>query len=225
MDAAHSLAFRNGLGNPLFATGAVSLDAVKAYAAEAFTQGNIAVIGSGVSEATLAKLVQSKLSSLPSGSKAQSTTSKYFGGESRISSHGPTSTLFIGFGSTSAAPALSVLAAYLDPTPSLKWTEGTSPLSKLPAGVSAQIVHDTYSDGALFGVLVQGEDVAALKEAGKTVVSALKGVESALKGDAFTKAVAKAKYTVASALESGREVSSTVLAYKVRSYYPPPPVF
>lgn len=200
----------------MFATGAVPLDAVKAYAAEAFTQGNIAVIGSGVSESTLAKLVQSKLSSLPSGSKSASTSSKYYGGESRINSHDPISTLFIGFGTSSPTPALSVLAAYLDPTPSLKWTEGTSPLSKLPAGVSAQVVHDNYSDGALFGVIVQGSDAAALKEAGQTVVQALKGIENALKGDAFTKAVAKAKFAVASALEGTRDVSSTVLAYQVR---------
>lgn len=215
LGVAHSLAFRKGLGNPLFASQPVSLDAIKAYAAQAFTKENVAVVGSGISNSTLAQLVRNKLGSLPSGSNSSSAT-RYFGGESRVSTHGGLPTLFVGFGTEKPAPALSVLAAYLDPTPSIKWTEGTSPLAKLPAGVTAQIVHDAYSDGALFGVLIQGNDVAALTEAGKRAVQAIRGAAEGLKGDAFAQAVTKSKYAVASALENGRDVSSTVLAYKVR---------
>lgn len=217
LDAAHNVAFRNGLGNPLFASRPVSLGAVKAYAARVFTKENVAVIGSGVSETTLVQLVQDKLSSLPSGSQTDSTkATKYVGGESRISSRSGPSTLFIGFGVEKPTEALSVLAAYLDPTPSLKWTEGTSPLAKLPAGVTAQIVHDAYSDGALFGVVIQGEDVAGVTEAGKLAVQALKGAAEGVKSDVFARAVCKSKYAIASALEGGRDVTSSVLAYKVR---------
>lgn len=217
LDVAHGLAFRNGLGNPLFASQPVSLDAIKQYAAQAFTKENIAMIGSGISEATLARLVQNKLGSLPTGLKTvPSTATKYFGGESRVSSPGRPATLFIGFGTEKPTPALSVLAAYFDPTPSLKWTEGTSPLAKLPTGVTAHVVHNAYSDGALLAILIQGEDVAAVTEAGKFAVQAFKGAADGLKDDAFGKAVAKAKYGAASALEGTRDVSSTVLAYKVR---------
>lgn len=222
LDTAHSLAFRNGLGNPIFASHPVPLDAVKDFASKAFTKDNIVVIGSGISDEKLAELVGKKLKTLPSGGAKTtelSKTTKYFGGESRLSVHGSSSTLFIGFGSDKPdAAALSVLAAHLDPTPSIKWTEGSSPLSKLGPGVQVNIVNESYSDGALFGVLLHGEDVDKVKEAGKTAVKALKEAVdgTGLKDDAFKRAVAKAKYTAASALESGREVSSAVLAYKVR---------
>lgn len=217
LDVAHNLAFRKGLGNTLFATAPVALDAVKAFASEAFTKDNVAIIGSGVSDVVLAELVKKKLSSLPAGSKVGSTTTKYFGGASRVSLHGETSTLFIGFGTTQPSPALSVLAAYLDPTPALKWTERTGPLASVAPSVNVEIVNDSYSDGALFGVLISGADISAVTEAGKLTVKALKdAVEgTVLKTDAFTKAVAKAKFAAASALESGRELSSTILAYKV----------
>jgi ubiquinol-cytochrome c reductase core subunit 2 len=59
------------------------IDAVKAYAARVFTKENVAVIGSGVSETTLAQLVQNKFSSLPSGSQIDLTkATKYVGAQS-----------------------------------------------------------------------------------------------------------------------------------------------
>ncbi|KAF8310735.1 LuxS MPP-like metallohydrolase [Clavulina sp. PMI_390] len=221
LDAAHAIAFRNGLGNPIFATSGVALDAVKDYAKKVFTVGNVAVIASGVEESVVKKLVESKLAGLPSSSSSSPSSTKYFGGESRVASHSGPSTLFIGFGTTTpaSAPALSVLGAYLDPTPSLKWTEGTSPLSSLAAsGVSAQVVNETYSDGSLFGVVLQSGDSAALSEAGKTVVATLKGVSGALKEkEAFGKALAKAKLNAVSALESGREAAGAALASQLFS--------
>lgn len=216
LEAAHALAFRNGLGNPIFATAPVPIDTVKSFASDAFTQSNIAIISSGIDESVIKQLVQSKLSSLPSGSSASTSKSQYFGGETRIPAHG-TNTLFIGFGTSTPSSALSVLAAHLDPTPSVKWTEGSSPLASLPSSVTAQVVHEPYSDGALFGVLLQGENPEELKTAGKTAVQAIKGAAGALKGDALTKATAKAQYSVASMLEGARDVSSAALAHQLFS--------
>lgn len=71
LDAAPNVAFRNGLGNLLFASRPVSLDAVKAYAARVFTKENVAVIGPGVRDDDGA--VQNKLSSPLSGSQIDST--------------------------------------------------------------------------------------------------------------------------------------------------------
>ncbi len=59
-----------------------------------------------------------------------------------------------------------------------------------------------------------GFEEAELMEPVKALKDAVEG--SALKGDAFTRALAKAKYAAASTLEGGREASSAVLAYKVR---------
>ena len=52
VDIAHALAFRTGLGNSLFAPAhthaPVSAEDVQAFAASAFTAGNVAVLGSGI---------------------------------------------------------------------------------------------------------------------------------------------------------------------------------
>lgn len=81
LDTAHNVSFRNGLGNPLFASRPVSLGAVKAYAANVFTKENVAVIGSGVSETTLAQLVQNKAVIAVSQSPITSTGMKHDGYE------------------------------------------------------------------------------------------------------------------------------------------------
>jgi len=213
LDVAHSLAFRNGLGNPLFASphGTLTIEDVKAFAAQAFTKENVAVIGSGVSDAVLSQLVQKTLAQLPSSPASTATATKYYGGESRVNAHS-TPTVFIGFGTSTPSAALSVLASYLDPTPSVKWSDGVSPLSKLPKGTTVQIVHEVYSDGALFGLLVQGENAAAVKEASTIAVQALKSVSSGtLESEELARAVSKAKFSAASSVE-GREGLAAVYA-------------
>ncbi|OWZ70312.1 hypothetical protein AYX14_04277 [Cryptococcus neoformans] len=59
LDLAHSLAFRRGLGNSLYANKnyPVSIDDVKSFGEAAFAKSNIAVIGTGVSTEALAKAV------------------------------------------------------------------------------------------------------------------------------------------------------------------------
>ncbi|QRV85362.1 ubiquinol-cytochrome C reductase core subunit 2 [Ceratobasidium sp. AG-Ba] len=200
LELAHALAFRStGLGHSLFAAHPTlkSLDSVKQFASSAFTKGNVAVIGTGIDQGKLSQLVEKYLSDLPSGAALGGGSTQYFGGETRVSSEGHGQAVFIGFGAPGASPELAVLHAHLDRTPALKWTAGSSPF----AGTGAAPVYIPYSDAALFGVIVKGDNVAA---DAKTAVSTLKKVASGLGAEETKKAVAKAKFAAAAALE-GRE--------------------
>ncbi|KAJ1300666.1 hypothetical protein OPQ81_002314 [Rhizoctonia solani] len=202
LELAHAIAFRStGLGASLFAQhpSPKNLDAVKQLAASAFTKGNVAVIGTGIDASILSQLVSKHLGGLPSGAGAKGSSSQYFGGETRVGSHGGNA-VFIGFGAPAASPELAALQAHLDVTPAIKWTAGSSPL----AGTGAIPVYIPYSDAALFGVLVTGDNVAADT---KTAVAALK---KGLTKEDTTKAVAKAKFKAASAVESREGLVSAV---------------
>ncbi|KAG8909021.1 ubiquinol-cytochrome c reductase core subunit 1 [Tulasnella sp. 403] len=210
VELAHSVAFRNGLGSSVFAPSShhLTVNDVKEYASKVFSSGNIAVIGTGVDEALLKKLVDEHLAEAASGAAPTSTPTKYFGGETRVApspdshSHGP-QTVFIGYGSSSASPELAILSAYLDPTTSIKWAQSVSPIaSALAPGATAQAVYLPYSDAALAGVVIQSHSGEALKTAASAVAKAIKDVKSgSLTGDAFNGAVAKAKFRAAAALE------------------------
>lgn len=219
LELAHGLAFRTGLGSPLLATehGHVDVDLVKSYASSVFGKGNIAVLGTGISQDALTKLVEKSLSSLSSATSPSASATSYYGGETRVDAHGGPATVFIGFGTTGTPSSeLAVLAAHLSPQPSVKWSEGLSPLSAgLPAGASIQSVFLPYSDAALFGLIVQGRTAEDVKTAGKAAVAALKAAGSA-KAEAVKTAVAKAKFTAATALDS-RSGLVSVLGAKVRS--------
>lgn len=207
IDVAHNLAFRSGLGSSLFAPehNNVTVDDVKAFALSAFNKGNIAVVGTGIDQATLSDLVKhafAKAKVTASGSTS-APASKYFGGETRLAGNGGPQTVFIGFGSTSTGSAeLAALAAHLSPIPSVKWSKGLSPLSSIPEGTSVTPINLTYSDASLFGLLVQGSTSAGVKEAAKAAVSALKAAANGIAPEALTSAVAKAKFSAASVVDT-----------------------
>jgi ubiquinol-cytochrome c reductase core subunit 2 len=211
IDLAHSIAFRSGLGSPLLASphSHVTLEDVKSFASSVFNKDNIVVLGTGIDSAVLSKLVEKNLKGHTSSTKATSSpASRYFGGETRVLSQGHGHpTIFIGYGTTGASSTeLATLAAYLDPTPSLKWSQGSSPLASLPGGATAQVVYQPYSDAALFGIVIQAPTEAALKEAGQKAVAGLKN----LKGAEVHKAVGKAKFAAASALDARDGLASTL---------------
>ncbi|KAG2117716.1 Metalloenzyme, LuxS/M16 peptidase-like protein [Suillus clintonianus] len=205
LELAHSLAFRSGLGSSLFASphSHVSLDDVKEFAARAFSKGNIAVLGTGIDSAALTQLVEKALAGASVGDMVVEKPSTYFGGETRVESHGGPETVFIGFGAAGPAdPALAILSAHLSPQPSVKWSQGLSPISAaIPQGTSVQTVLMPYSDATLFGLLIQGSSAEGVKEAAKVATKALKE-STGLKGDALKTAVAKAKFAAASSLDS-----------------------
>ncbi|KAK0440070.1 Metalloenzyme, LuxS/M16 peptidase-like protein [Armillaria borealis] len=219
VELAHALAFRNGLGSSLFATphSPLTVEDVSAFAKKAFTRENIAVLGTGIDQGTLSELVQRFSGAAKSTGTASSTSaSSYFGGETRLQAHGGPETVFIGFGTTGApSPDLAAFSAYLSPTPSIKWSQGLSPIaSAIPAGTSVQSVYLPYSDASLFGLLVQGPSGASVKEAGKVAVQALKAAAQGLSKEDAAKAAAKAKFAAASAIE-GRDSFINVLGSKV----------
>lgn len=170
---------------------------MKSFAKEAFTSGNVAVVGTGIDSARLADLVDKALAdaALPTSSPIATAPSRYFGGSTRVDSHEGPQTVFIGFGSTTPSPVLSVLSTHVAPTQSLKWP--SAPRS--PATVTS--VYLPYSDAVLTGVLVQAADAKTVTEAAKSVVEKLK---KPLSGDELKIAVARAKFSAAAAIE-GRE--------------------
>jgi len=220
IELAHGLAFRTGLGSPLFASGhhSVTAELVQEYASSVFSKSNIAVLGTGISQEALSKLVEKSLASLASSSAGVSSTpSTYFGGETRIENHEGPQTVFIGFGATGAPSAeLAVLAAHLSPQPSVKWSQGLSPIAtSIPSTASVQTVLLPYSDATLFGFVVQGETAEDVKTAAAAAVAALKAAGS-VKAEDLKKAVAKAKFAAASSVE-GRTGFVNTLGVKVLS--------
>ena len=217
LELGHALAFRSGLGSSMFANPhhAVTIEDIKTFAASAFSKGNVAILGTGIDQTALSKLVDKTLGSAPSAPALSSSPSTYFGGETRVESlHGGPQTVFIGYGVAGPSdPAIAVLSAYLSPAPALKWSKGLSPLSELPLGTSVQSVHLSYSDATLFGLLVQGPTTAGVKDAGKLVVKALKEA-SGITSEDLKKALAKAKFAAASAVDS-RDGIINILGPKV----------
>lgn len=218
IDTAHGLAFRSGLGVSLFAPAHNSITAadIQSFASASFAKDNIAVVGTGIHQSTLSKLVEQSFTLANASSVVSSPASKYFGGETRLEGHGGPQTVFIGFGSTDAdSTGLAALAAYLSPSPSVKWSQGLSPLSSLPEGTSVQTVYLPYSDATLFGLLVQGSSPASVKEAGKLVVSAIKAAAQGIKEEELKSAISKAKFAAANATDT-REGIVALLSSSVR---------
>ena len=216
LEVAHTIAFRHGLGASLFATQhpSFTVEDIKTFAASAFSSGNIAVLGTGIDQAKLSKLVEKSLGKIPSTSSTTSST-KYYGGETRVESGSPLQTVFIGFGTTGAPSSdLAALASHIAPEPHVKWSKGISPISEaIPTGTTVQTVYLPYSDATLLGVLIQGENAADVKTAAQAAVRALKSQVS--ETDA-KKAVAKAKFRAASEADS-REGIVSLLGNKVFS--------
>ncbi|TFK19647.1 ubiquinol-cytochrome C reductase complex core protein 2 [Coprinopsis marcescibilis] len=213
IELAHAIAFRQGLGASLYSPShaPLSVTDVKEYAASVFNKGNVAVIGTGIDQATLSSLVDKAFANAAAASTPSTASTTYFGGENRIPAHGGQQTLFIGFGQAGAPSAeLATLAAHLSPSPSVKWSKGLSPLAAaLPEGSSVQSVYLPYSDGSLVGLLVQGSSPAAVKEAGKAAVAAIKAA-SKITQEQLTSAVARAKFAAASDIDTRQGLIATL---------------
>ncbi|KAI0076866.1 LuxS/MPP-like metallohydrolase [Panus rudis PR-1116 ss-1] len=218
LELAHALAFRNGLGAPLFSAehNDIVVENIKDFASSVFSKGNIAVLGTGISQEALTQLVEKSLNTLAASGSPSSPASTYFGGETRVDQHGGPETVFIGFGKTgSFSPELAVLSAHLSPAPSVKWSKGLSPIAAgIPEGTSVQTVLLPYSDASLFGLLVQGPNAESVKAAGKAAVTGLKEAAAGVKGDDLKKAIAKAKFAAAASAE-GRSGLVASLGSKV----------
>jgi len=90
---------------------------------------------------------------------------------------------------------LHALSAHLSPTPAVKWSNGVGPL----AGIPARALALTYSDAALFGVLLQGGKAG---EHAKKAVEAIKAAAGGISKDEAQRAAAKARFALLSTLET-----------------------
>ena len=217
LELAHALAFRNGLGHSLYAdshaTGNITAEDVRDLHTRAVSDpSNVAVLGTGISTESLAKLFETAVSVHKASTVTPTTTAvpapatAYHGSTTRVASTDGPQAVFIGFGSTESAsvPALHALAAHLNPEPALKWGgSAASVASAIPAGIKARSVLLPYSDATLIGVVLEGKDAAALKEGAKAVVGAFKDAASGKVGkEELARAVARAKFQLAAGLEA-----------------------
>jgi ubiquinol-cytochrome c reductase core subunit 2 len=210
LDRAHALAFRKGLGSSLFASAhrPLSNSDIKQYAQSRFSNPeNLAILATGIDQDKLTKSLSAAFKPYKSASSAGSSSETvgatgYHGGESRIEGHGGPQTVFIGFGKTGPVnPALATLAAHLSPLPSVKWSQGLSPMAEgIAPGSSVRVVYLPYSDATLVGLLVQSTTTEGVKAAGTAAVKVLKEAGKA-KADDIKKAVVKAKFAAASAVD------------------------
>lgn len=212
MDLAHQLAFRTGLGNSLFASPhtAVDFNSATSFAHKALASpSNLAVISTGVDSSTLSSLVSEFFLSpnAATSSPLSSSPSAYFGGEVRVPAVGHGSVVdhfLVAFkgASASSSPEFSVLRHLLGGEKAVKWSTGTTPLSKLSKGrSSAKAFNLSYSDAGLFGILVSGK-TGEVEGLAKSALSELKKIASGVSEDEVKQAVAKAKFEAATALES-----------------------
>ncbi|GEQ67409.1 hypothetical protein JCM33374_g1074 [Metschnikowia sp. JCM 33374] len=176
LEALHALSFRKGLGQPLYYTDAqkVTLDDVTAFAAEAYTAGNVQLVASGVNQDDLAGFVaESAFSELAPGASKAPAVKTYTGVESRITASGPSYAAiavpvatkdFAKYEVLSAAAGTSVLPGV------------ASPLSKIP-GADSKLYK--YQDAGLFVVSVQGADGAVVAEGIKAAKKAVSSISAA----------------------------------------------
>lgn len=215
MDVMHQLAFRRGLGNSMFATPHVQVnyDNASSFAKTALTNSSdMAVVASGVDANTLKGLVADYFPSQNSNaSSPASASSSYFGGELRLPSnshgsgehdkgHAGHAHILAGFkGGPASAVEYTVLRYLLGGEPAVKWSTGHSALSSSAPGAKA--FNLGYSDTGLVGFSVD----APLSQAGdiaRKAVAAFKNVSQGVKDEELKAAVQKAKFAVASQLES-----------------------
>ncbi|KAG1140055.1 hypothetical protein G6F37_005812 [Rhizopus arrhizus] len=217
IEAAHQLAFRTGLGNSVFAKASnhVNNATVKDFAQQLFTQGNVALVGTGIEHEALVNLAEQFLN-LPTGSAAQLSGSQYFGGEARLEGHDNEYVLaFEGAALDSAEyAALQVLRHALGGELNVKHTTGSGLFAQAASKVDAQIkaFNLGYSDAGLFGVQVSGT------QAGVAVAAAVEQLKAAknLSNEDFARGAAQAKFAATAGFESRLDRLQTLGAQAFR---------
>nr|KMM67325.1 cytochrome b-c1 complex subunit 2 [Coccidioides posadasii RMSCC 3488] len=222
LDAVHNVAFHRGLGNPLIPSPSAPLnvdaDGVAAFSKNVYTKATTAVISNGANASEVSKWVGQFFSGVPaspaSGAVA-SEASKYYGGEQRIASQAGNAMVIAfpgssSFGTNGYKPEFNVLAALLGGQSTIKWSTGSSLLSKAVEGVSGVSVsakQATYSDAGLFHITISGQ-AESVAQASKSVVETIKKVASGnIASEDIKKAIALAKFR---ALECGQNLTSGV---------------
>ncbi|KAF9429268.1 ubiquinol-cytochrome c reductase core subunit 1, partial [Entomortierella beljakovae] len=222
IEALHNAAFRNGLGNPVYAASYsdISTEDLRKFAAANFVGNKVSLVGTGVSESELKSLADSAFGNVASGSASSVEASKYYGGDVRVAHSSPIGHVAVAFqGAASGTPdfyTAQVLRALLGGDRFVKWsTSGVSPLaaaaSKLGKDTQISAFNFGYSDAGLFGVYAQA-DHKSIVEASQSAVASLK---AAAKSD-FKRALAQAKFETASRFETRASTAEILAAQAVQ---------
>ncbi|KAI9306194.1 Metalloenzyme, LuxS/M16 peptidase-like protein [Cunninghamella echinulata] len=217
IEAAHQTAFRTGLGNSIFARASnkVTNDTVKAFAAEAFTQGNITLVGTGLDLATVERLAS--FIQVPAG-QSTFTASKYYGGESRIDTGAGSGHYILAFegaaANTSEYAATQVLQQALgglqsSPLAPVSGLFGQT-VAKLTEGTQLKAFNYGYSDAGLFGVYVSAPSTDAASSAIAAAAEQLKALTQGLSAEDFQRAVAQAKFAAAASYNTRLDRLETI---------------
>ncbi|BDD59167.1 ubiquinol-cytochrome c reductase core subunit 1 [Monascus purpureus] len=233
VEAAHGVAFHRGLGENITEVPFekyVNVEALAEFAKEAYSKPNVAVVSSGADSAELSKWVGEFFKELPSGSTIQSEASKYYGGETRISSKTGNAVVvgFPGsstFGTPGYKPEVAVLASLLGGESTIKWTPGFSLLAKATegfSGVHASTKNNAYSDAGLLTITVSGA-TSQIGEVSKSVVEAIKKVAAGeVPSEEVKKALALAKFRALESvenIETGLEATGSALLTGGKPYH------
>ncbi|KAG0050930.1 ubiquinol-cytochrome c reductase core subunit 1 [Gryganskiella cystojenkinii] len=212
VEALHNAAFRNGLGNSVYAApyADISTEDLKKFAADNFVANKISLVATGVSEAELKSLVDEAFSHVAAGSAAKTEAAKYYGGDVRVGANTPAGHVAVAFqGAAAGTPdfyTAQVLRSLLGGDRFVKWsTAGVSPLSaaagKIGHGAQISAFNFGYSDAGLFGVYAQA-DHKNIAEAAKAAVASLKAASKSVSAEEFKRALAQAKFETAARYES-----------------------
>lgn len=238
LSSAHGVAFHHGLGQqPTPAPGTpitqyLNVDGLAEFANGAYTKPNLAVVASGANSADVSKWVGQFFKEAPAAPSAsafkplESKPTQYFGGEERIPSTAGNAVViaFPGSGSFGTAgsaykPEVAVLAALLGGQSSIKWSTGSSLLSKAAEAYPLAHVrtnHVSYSDAGLLYVTITG-NASDIGKASKSVVETLKKVAAGEIGaEDVKRATALAKFRTLEAgqsLDTGMELTGTGLLH------------
>ncbi|KAG1056294.1 hypothetical protein G6F43_001793 [Rhizopus delemar] len=216
-EAAHQLAFRTGLGNSVFAKASnqISNATVKAFAQQQFTQGNVALVGTGIEHEQLVNLAEQFLN-LSTGSSGQLSGGQYFGGEARLEGHSNEYVLaFEGAAANSTEfAALQVLRHALGGELNIKHTVGSGLLAQAASKVNAHIkaFNIGYSDAGLFGVQISGAQTGVAVAAAAEQLKAAKN----LSNEDFARGVAQAKFAATASFETRLDRLQTLGAQAFR---------
>ena len=240
IESAHGLAFHNGLGNSLYSastnlfTKYVDATRIEEFSSAAYAVPNISLAANGVDHSELSKWIDEFYAKSPSPSQAalklpEGSSSKYFGGEERIS-HGSGNTIVLAFPGSSTftgnayKPEIAVLASLLGGKSTIKWSPGFSLLSKAATehpGVFVDTKSAIYSDAGLLYTVIDGP-AEAVSSMANAAVSAIKDIASGkVSKEDYQKAVAHAKFVeleYGSNIQAGLELTGTGLLSNNNAY-------
>ncbi|KAG0001645.1 ubiquinol-cytochrome c reductase core subunit 1 [Entomortierella chlamydospora] len=226
IEALHNAAFRNGLGNPIYAApySDITTEDLRKFAVDNFVGNKISLVATGISEAELKSLADSAFSNVASGSASVTEATKYYGGDVRVAHNSPVGHVAVAFqGAAAGTPdfyTAQVLRSLLGGDRFVKWsTSGVSPLaaaaSKIGHGAQISAFNFGYSDAGLFGVYAQA-DHESVTEAAKAAVASLKAASKAVSAEEFKRALAQAKFETASRFETRASTTEILAAQAIQ---------